>query len=508
MSKSQRSATQAPPPPDAPHERRGAPSRPSRSASHVIEAYPHHDEAERAVLGALILDSRCAPEVASHLSEQDLYRESARYVWRAIFRLLDRAAPVDALTLCDELHSRGELEGVGGPNFIASLPNEVVSVVNVSYYARLVREASVRRQLIAEADHAREVAFDPGVQVGELLQATQGRLSELVRQSVSATGQTLGEEMAGFHRGFMQRVAGKSPRGMSTGFAQLDEVLGGGLHLGRALLVAGHQKSGKSKAVLHLGAVLAEQGAAVEHWATEMTSETILTRLVSRAARMPEKLIRDPLSVQQRDPTGHGLSRVVADLGRGQEIVAGYADRWRIYTSPAPKLAEIVAATRARLAELRGERPLVLIIDYVQEIEAGAKLGASDAKRVNAELAAKELVALCNQTGVIGLFVAHLNRDSRKATTYQEPNGEDIFASAAWAKATDYLLTLWSPFGDETPSKDPIERQRQQYACWIIQRSRYVAPGRVHLRSDMARNLSVPWEGDPPDLSGPVRGHK
>ena len=493
-----RTAPPTSPPTDASSDRRANPPRVPQAASAHIEAYPHHDEAERSVLGALMLDARCAHEVAGILDVQDLYRESSRSIWRAIFALLERGAPLDVITIADELNAHGALAGVGGPAYIAGLLNDVPSAANVGYYGELVKGASVRRSMIAEADRARTLAFDLSAPVAESLQATQQRLSDVVRDSVRARGETVEGGLHGWHRGFMQRVGGLAPRGLSLGIPKLDAIFKGGIQPNRALVLAGYQKSGKTKAAVQLAAHLARTyGAAVEHYATEMTAGDLITRLISHEARVSEDLINDPLSVQDN---ATALARVVGDVERGRQLVGEYADRWRIYTTPNPKLAEIIATTRARAAELAGSRPLVLIVDYVQEIDSGAKPDQGDTKRLNAEKAAPLLVAMCNQHNVLGLFVAHLNRPDRKREggPLQEPVADDIFASAAWAKAADHLMAVWAPFADEDPSDDPEERLRQQYARWIVGRSRHNAAGRVHLRADMARNRSEPWCGELP----------
>src|SRR5262249_10831663 len=130
---------------------------------------PQNIEAEQSVLGAILLDNDAVNHAVELINPDDFYRESHREIFRVMVELADRSQPVDAITMTDALRTRGRLEAIGGPAYIAELAACVPTAANVAHYARIVREKGVLRALASTATEIASNAYDAPARVDEFL---------------------------------------------------------------------------------------------------------------------------------------------------------------------------------------------------------------------------------------------------------------------------------------------------------------------------------------------------
>ena len=140
---------------------------------------PHNDEAERSVLGSILIDNEVLPAIAELLAAPDFYRDDNQIIYRAILALHARGVPVDGVTLADELERRGELEGVGGVETLAELVNSVPHSVNAVYHAGIVREKSIVRKLAQRATLVLESTYANDRTSAELIELAHTGLAEV-----------------------------------------------------------------------------------------------------------------------------------------------------------------------------------------------------------------------------------------------------------------------------------------------------------------------------------------
>src|SRR5499427_1569735 len=126
----------------------------------VDKTVPSNVEAERAVLGALLIDSEAIGSIANFLKPEDFYRERHRATYAARFDLYERREPGDFVTLVDELRRRGQLDAVGGSSYLAELVNDVPTAVHVEYYAHIVERCAIMRRLIDAAGKIAGIGYD------------------------------------------------------------------------------------------------------------------------------------------------------------------------------------------------------------------------------------------------------------------------------------------------------------------------------------------------------------
>jgi replicative DNA helicase len=125
-----------------------------------IQAQPHSRQAEEAVLGSILIDAEAYFNVAQFLSPDDFYIVRNRWIWEAFTRLHERRAPIDYLTVCEELEQQSQLGEVGGPAYVMSLINQTPSSLNAEAYGRLVEENAVRRRMLLAANELARLAYD------------------------------------------------------------------------------------------------------------------------------------------------------------------------------------------------------------------------------------------------------------------------------------------------------------------------------------------------------------
>jgi replicative DNA helicase len=407
----------------------------------LARSIPHSLDAERAVLGAVLITSGARwVDVADEVRAEDFYRDAHRRIFRRMAAIHSRDRAIDLVTLRDDLTRAGELEQVGGAAYLAKLVDGVPRSTNVEHYAQILREHALSReslrighQIINDV-HAGEL--EPRAVLdraeAEILAASnrQSRTTQLQPMSVVVEG--LYEELAAL-------VEGKPPEpGIATGFEELDVLLGG-LRPGLTLL-AGRTSQGKTALALNIA------------WsAAQATRLPVAIFSLEQDARE----VRSRLLVSLADIDGHQL-RTGAGLTRWhqQRLVGALSaleeSTLHIDASPARTVADIRAESR----RLKAHEGLALIVlDYVQLL-SGER---SDGRRGNwreQEVASfsRGLKALAKELRVPVLGLSQLNR-SADGRPDGKPQLSDLRESGALEQDADAVLLIHRPglYKDDEP---------------------------------------------------------
>jgi len=211
---------------------------------------PQNLGAEAAVIGSMLLDNDVIPDVAHLLHAEDFYSPDHRVVFRTALALFDDGKPVDLLLLTDTLQQAGELERVGGAAFLVSLLESVPSAANAEYYARIVREASVRRRLIHATNQVARAAYDASLDTDSLLDLAQGEIFALSQADVSNEATAVSDIL---HEVFKDIEAMSRDRitGLRTYFRDLDDLTCG-LQPSELIIIAGRPSMGKTTLALNI----------------------------------------------------------------------------------------------------------------------------------------------------------------------------------------------------------------------------------------------------------------
>jgi len=254
---------------------------------------PANIEAERAVLGALLIDSEAIGEIASFLKPEDFYRERHRVIYAARNDLYDRREPGDLVTLVDELRRRGQLEAVGGVSYLTELASDVLTAVHVEYYAHIVERCALMRRLIDAASQIATIGYENPSDVDDALDRAEQALFQVSQRRVSQDFTALRDALRDYFDTieYLHQHKGEVV-GVPTGFHDLDQLTGG-LHPSDLLIIAGRPGVGKTGFALSLvrnAATRFQAPAAI--FSLEMSTEQLVQRLLCMEAAVDSQRIR------------------------------------------------------------------------------------------------------------------------------------------------------------------------------------------------------------------------
>lgn len=254
---------------------------------------PANVDAERSVLGSLLIDSEAIGEIASFLKPADFYRERHRFIYSARFDLYERHEPGDFVTLVDELRRRGQLEAVGGAAYLAELVNEVPTTAHVEYYARIVERCALMRRLIDAAGKIAGIGYENPADVDDALDRAEQALFEISQRRVSQDFISMREALREYFETieYLHEHRGEAV-GVPSGFHDLDQLTGG-LHASDLVIIAGRPGVGKTGFALSLVRNVAVRSSATAAiFSLEMSAEQLVQRLLCMEAAVDSQRIR------------------------------------------------------------------------------------------------------------------------------------------------------------------------------------------------------------------------
>ncbi len=313
---------------------------------------PHNLEAERAVLGAVLLERESLPKAIEILKPPDFYKEGHRKIFGTMIGLFERSEPVDLLTLTEELRRAGELDEVGGPAALAALVEEAATAAHLLSYAGIVREKSLLRDLIRISSEIIGQSYEAKEDVESLLDQAEQRifqLSERRMQGAAVQVRTILKETFEYIERLYERK--EHVTGLATGFKKLDELTSG-LQASDFILVAGRPSMGKTAFALNIAKYAGiELKKRVLVLSLEMSREQVVQRLLCAEARVDSHRVRTGYLEPKDWP------RLTNAAGRLAEAP--------IFIDDTAGLTVLEARAKARRVKAEHGLDLVLI-DYIQ----------------------------------------------------------------------------------------------------------------------------------------------
>ena len=257
---------------------------------------PNNLDAERATLGAVLLDPEALSTVLRYLRADDFYRAAHRKTFEGILSLYERNEPFDLITLSDELSRSGDLEACGGTAQISQLTSAVPTSANVEYYARIVQGLSIRRELQRIAASIIASSYDETQEVRYVIESAEQRIFEITdRQQIGAV--RLAREVINQTVAAIERLskAGGSYTGIPSGFPDLDNLTSG-FQNSEFVVIGARPSVGKTALALTMAANIAvQQHRPVGFFTLEMSAVALMQRLLSGEARLDSNRIRSGL---------------------------------------------------------------------------------------------------------------------------------------------------------------------------------------------------------------------
>lgn len=386
---------------------------------------PWSDEAERGVLGALLLDNSSWDRVGDLLQEKHFYAHANGLIFTAIGALIVGGKPADLFTVLDRLQKDGKAEAVGGLNYLNSLAQSVGSTRNVRSYAEIVTERALMRGMLEGAEQVKELAVTPGLPISERLDKAQNVLQSLqvghgraMPTPIQASILTLLDRV--------QNVAdGKVPPSVSTGIPGLDRMIGGGFKGGKQVILAARPSIGKSSLALQFCINLADAGYPSAFFSQEMSKDEQTDRATSNLGRIElDNVVSGRLDKEE-------TSRLTEAVERLHRLPL-YLDDQAALT-----LSDIRAKARM-LKRQHGVR--LIVIDYLQLCASSGKK-SDDSRHHQIEELSRGLKNLARQLDITILSLSQLNREVEKRTS-GKPILSDLKESGAIEEDADIVMLL------------------------------------------------------------------
>ena len=385
---------------------------------------PQDLDAERSIIGAILLDSDAITAVAQSLKPEHFYKESHSDIVKAMLQLFEKREPIDLVTLTAQLKKNNKLDKVGGAAFISEIASGVPTAAHVTQYAQIIRDHWVKRQLIAASVKLSQSAYDETHDVRELLDEAEQSVFALSQEQLRQNFMPLKDALAeSFDRLDELHKKKGGLRGVSTGYLDLDGKLAG-MQDSNLLILASRPGQGKTSLALNIAAhVAVHEGLPVGIFSLEMSKEELVDRLLVAQAEVDAWKLK----------TGNLDDN---DFDRLQEAMGVLADApLFIDDTPASNLMEI--RTKSRRLQVESGLKL-LIVDYLQLIH-----GRNLENRVQevSEIS-QSLKNLARELKIPVIAVSQLSRAVEQRGT-RKPQLADLRESGAIEQDADVVMFLW-----------------------------------------------------------------
>ncbi|MEJ7808987.1 MAG: replicative DNA helicase [Gemmatimonadaceae bacterium] len=388
---------------------------------------PFSEDAEQAVIAAMLMDQDAILRASEHVDDTMFYREGHRRIFRAMISLSERGDVVDPLTLAEELGRLGELDAVGGKDYIGFLVDAVPTAANVEYHAKIVRERALQRRLIETATAIVTEAYEGKATSAELLDLAEQRIFQ-VSQQRGVQGFTRIKELLW---PTMERIealqrGGKTITGVPSGFNDLDELTSG-FQPADLIIVAARPSMGKTALVLNMAQHAAiEASVPVAVFSLEMSKESLVQRMLTSEARVDAQLLRKGML---RDDDFPRMARAAGILSS--------APLW-IDDTPGITLLEM----RSKARRLKADSDLgMIIVDYLQLIQGPAN---SESRQQEISQISRSLKALAKELSVPVIALSQLSRaPEQRAGDSKRPQLSDLRESGAIEQDADLVMFIF-----------------------------------------------------------------
>lgn len=397
---------------------------------------PHSLEAEMSLLGSILLDPRLLSDVLSIVrSPDDFYAEAHTAIYKAAVEVFDRYNSGDLVQIVETIKDKGQLELIGGSEYLVKLAESVPSAVNAPHYARIVAEKAKLRKLIDAAGTILYDAFHVG-ELGpdgarEVLDKAEMMVFEIAQQHQIADPQLL-KDLLQLEIDRIESQEGKGISGVPSGYPDLDDMLRG-MQPGEMIIIAARPSMGKTALALNIAEQMAAGGHAgaptssipIALFSLEMSKSAVTQRLISARSGIPSQNLRGGVRLSDRDY--RKLLSACDELAKAP-----------IYIDDTPNMT--VLALRARARRLVAQHGVkAIMIDYLQLLTAPG--AARESRQVEVSTISRGLKALARELNVPVVCLSQLNRASEQREG-NKPRMSDLRESGSIEQDADVIILL------------------------------------------------------------------
>ena len=398
---------------------------------------PQNLEAERAVLGAILMDNETVYTVMEILEPPAFYQPSHRLIFSTMLDLSERGEPIDIVTLVDRLRSAGSLDKAGGPDYIPTLADEVPTSAGVANYAKIVREKAVLRNLIETSTEIVQDCFDAPGDVDQLLDEAERRIFAISEERIRSGFLSMKEIVKSSFKTIESLYEKKEHvTGVPTGFADIDELTSG-FQPSDLVIIAGRPSMGKTAFCLNIAQYASmNKKLTVAVFSLEMAKEQLVMRMLCSEARIDAHRLRSGFLGQTDWPKLSTAAGRLADAS--------------IYIDDTPALSSM--EMRAKTRRLKADKGLdLVIVDYLQLMSGRSR---SDNREQEISEISRSLKALAKELGIPVVALSQLNRGVESRMD-KRPILADLRESGAIEQDADVIIFIYR---DEIYNKESMEK--------------------------------------------------
>lgn len=399
---------------------------------------PWSEDAERAVLAAMLLSGDAIITALELVTEDMFYREGHRRLFRAMSAIQATGAVVDPLTLSNELEQRGDLVAAGGKEIIGGLLDEIPTAANVEHHCRIVRDKALRRRLIETATSLVREGHESPADISELLDLAEHKILELNDDRGSEGFVRIKSLLwSAMERIEFLRTAGGNLTGVPSGFMDLDKLTLG-FQPADLVIIAARPSMGKTAFVLNMAQYAAIEGnVPTAVFSLEMSTQSLLLRMLASEGYVDAQRLR---SGQLTAQDASNLAKAAALLGQAP-----------IWIDDTPGLSVLEVRSRARRLKTQSDIKL-LIVDYLQLLSGPPN---SESRQQEVSAISRSLKALAKELDIPVIALSQLSRASeQRGGENRRPQLSDLRDSGAIEQDADVVLFIYRPEMNERPYDD------------------------------------------------------
>ena len=400
---------------------------------------PANVEAERSILGAILLDNHAFNDAAEHLRPDDFSLDAHRRIYSRMLELAESSRPIDIITLVEELEQKKELQAIGDVGYVSSLLDGVPDRPSIEHYVRIVRDKAILRGLIGVANTAIAKASEQAEPADEILNDAEAAVFALSEKRIGKGFQGI-QDIVRNSFGSIDALLKRGQRitGLATHYTDLDEMTSG-LQKSDLVILAARPSMGKTSFAVNIAENAAiDDGKTVGIFSLEMSSEALLQRLLCSRAIVDAHKMR----------TGSLWSDDMKKVVRAMEELA--TAQIYIDDTPGISLTEMRAKAR-RLKQAQGRLDL-LVVDYLQLMSGGSKRFENRTQEVSA--ISRGLKAIAKELEVPVIALSQLSRAPESRGGDHRPQLSDLRESGSIEQDADVVMFI---FREEIYKQDDPE---------------------------------------------------
>jgi len=401
----------------------------ARAESHAsgnltVRSMPESLAAEAAVLGAMFIDSHCIPDVIAIIGREAFYRIEHQQIFDCVIALYekDTGGAIDAVLVRDELEKRKLLEDVGGVEYLGRILDSIPSAANAQYYAGIVKEKMLLRELIGAVSGILDEAYSQSGDVRETLDEAEQRIFAVTEKNISGSVVALKDLVAQTYE-LISKRSGIHVTGLATGYHELDDLTCG-LQNGEMIIVAGRPSMGKTSLALniteHLGV---QEGLGIAVFSLEMGRQALAERFLCSVGEVDAQLVRKGMLKTEDYQTLVDACGTLSDAP--------------IFIDDTAALTPLELRAKARRLKSRHDIKCIMV-DYLQLMHLGGRV---ESRQQEITTISRHLKGLARELDVPVMVLSQLNRAAEGREGHR-PRMSDLRESGSIEQDADVVMLL------------------------------------------------------------------